>query len=63
MDAYTKYAIATFTAILFIVMPAYVGRMIGTDKSEKHFIIGALCIIGTIVEWLIVFCITLGLVW
>lgn len=63
MDAYTEYAIATFTAILFIVMPAYTGRMTGTDESEKHPIIGALCIIGTIVEWLVVFYITLGLVW
>lgn len=63
MDAYTEYAIATFTAILFIVMPAYVGRMIGTDESEKHPFLGAFSIIGTIIEWLVVFYITLGLVW
>ena len=63
MDAYTKYAIATFVPILFLAMPLYIGRMIGTDESEKHPFIGAFSIIGTIIEWLVVFYITLGLVW
>ena len=42
-------AIAMIIATLFIVMPLYVP--IGIKKDNVK---GALCIIGTIIEWLIV---------
>jgi len=64
MDAYSKYAIATFIPILFIFMPLYLPIALKkSDGSWSKVIPVVLCIVGVVFEWLVLFYVTLGIVW
>lgn len=53
-----KIAIAMIIATLFIAMPLYIP--IGCKKQNLR---GALCVVGTILEWLIVWYVSLMFLW
>ena len=64
MDAYSKYAIATFIPILFIFMPFYLPTALRrNDNTWSKVIPVILCIVGVVFEWLVLFYVTLGIVW
>lgn len=53
-----KYAIAMMVAGLCIVMPMY--APIGIKKDS---ILGVLCVVGTVIEWFLIWYVTVLLQW